>query len=263
SALGAIPDAAAEATGDASGPEAARQMRLRNAERIPFARYSELDYEAARDALVPLVRRFRVRVSRRLRIARTGKIDFRRTIRAAIQHGGAFAELRMRSRRPRHIDLLIVADISGSVGYASGLMLEMVAGARECFRRVKSFVFIDHLAEAGFEQGHVTMEPPLDFYARSDFGRVLRELWERRAALLGRATVLVIMGDGRNNRRPARADLLRQIAGICHAVVWLNPEPPERWGSGDSAIWQYAREVDSLVACGNLHELERALARVA
>jgi uncharacterized protein with von Willebrand factor type A (vWA) domain len=71
----------------------------------------------------------------------------------------------------------------------------------------------------------------------------------------------VILGDGRNNRRPARADLLRDLRRLCHAVVWLIPEPEERWGMGDSAIHQYAREVDSLYRCSNLSELERSLER--
>ncbi len=255
------PDSQAEEAGP--GIEAGRRARMRAAERTPFALYSNLDYELARETLAPLARRFRVRLSRRLRHAHAGRIDFRRTIRAAIQRGGALCDLRFRARRPRHIDLLILADVSGSVRYAATLMIELVAGARECFRRVRSFVFVDRLAEADFEAGYLLMTPALDLYARSDFGRVLGELWERRAELLGRATLLVIMGDGRNNRRPARADLLRDIARLCRAAVWLIPEPRERWGTGDSAIHQYAREVDALLPSGNLLELERALEKVA
>ncbi len=245
-----------------SGAESRRLARLRAIERKPFRDYSDLDYDEARAALVPLERRFRIRLGRRLRIANAGRVDFRRTIRAAIQHGGALADLRFRARRPRHVDLVILADISGSVRYAAELMLALAAGASGCFRRVRSFVYIDRLAEAEFEQGHLVMTPALDLHARSDFGRVLGELWERRAELLNRRTLVVVMGDGRNNRRPARADLLREIAGIVRGVVWLNPEDPARWGTGDSAINQYAREVRALVPSRNLHELERGLLAV-
>jgi uncharacterized protein with von Willebrand factor type A (vWA) domain len=254
-------DAVAEA--ESPGIEAGRAATLRTIERLPFAAYSEVEFEAARDALATLKRRFRIRVSRRLRIAGAGRIDFRRTIRASLQHGGALGDLRFRARRPRHIDLLILADISGSVKYASTLMLEIAAGAESCFHRVRSFVYIDRLAEAGFEHGHLAMAPPLDMYARSDFGRVLAELWERRAALVTRATVIVIMGDGRNNRRPARADLLRDLTRLCRAVLWLIPEPQARWNTGDSAIRQYARVATALISCENLRELERGLARVS
>ncbi|HVB78828.1 MAG TPA: VWA domain-containing protein, partial [Candidatus Binataceae bacterium] len=244
-----------------AGIDGRREAALRNARRAPFAAYTDLEYEAARGALAPLARRFRLRLGRRLHAAPRGRVDFRRTIRASLQHGGVLAELRFRARRPRHVDLLILADVSGSVRYCSALMLELVAGVFGHFRRVRSFVFIDRLAEAEFAGGHVATEPGLDLYARSDFGRVLGELWERRAELLSRATLMLILGDGRNNRRPARADLLRDLRRLCRAVVWLIPEPEERWGTGDSAIHQYAREVDSLHRCANLSELERSLER--
>ncbi|HVA83370.1 MAG TPA: VWA domain-containing protein [Candidatus Binataceae bacterium] len=243
------------------GVDARRQAELRSARRTPFAAYTDLEYTAARDALAPLARHFRLQLGRRLHAAPRGRVDFRRTIRASLQHGGVLADLRFRSRRPRHADLLILADVSGSVRYCSALMLELVAGVYGYFRRVRSFVFIDRLAEAEFEGGHVVTEPALDLYARSDFGRVLGELWERRLELLSRTTLTVILGDGRNNRRPARADLLRDFRPLCRAVVWLTPEPAERWGTGDSAIHQYAREVDTLHRCANLDELERSLER--
>ncbi len=237
--------------------------RRRKIERTPFESYSDLEFDEARDALAPIARRFRVRLGRRLRMAKSGRLDFRRTIRASIQRGGALSDLRFRARRPRYIDLVILADISGSVRYSSTLMLELIAGASSFFRRVRSFVFIDRLAEAEFEQKHLVMTPPLDLYARSDFGRVLGELWERRGELLNRATVLVIMGDGRNNRRPPRADLLREMGRLCRAAIWLIPEERERWGTGDSAIFQYAREVSALAPSRNLRELEAALIKVA
>lgn len=245
------------------GIDAARVARIRTIERTPFEKFSDLDYDEARDALAPLIRRFRIRLGRRLRLARAGRIDFRRTIRAGLQRGGALVDLNFRARRPRHVDLVILADISGSVRYAAQLMLELIAGASECFRRVSSFVYVDHLAEADFEQGHLVMTPALDLYARSDFGRVLGELWARRAGLLTRATIVVIMGDGRNNRLPARADLVREIARSCRGVVWLNPEDPARWGTGDSAIRQYAREVNALVPSRSLRELQAALVKIA
>lgn len=262
---GGTPDASPYAPGESFLPGLAvgRAANLREVERTPFALYSDLEYDQARDVLAVLKRRLRMRLSRRLRIAAAGRIDFRRTIRAGIQRGGIFMDLRYRARRKRHIDLLLLADISGSVKYASTLMLELAAGASQSFRRIRSFVYIDRLAEAGFERGHLVMETPIDLYARSDFGRVLAELWERRAELLSRATVVVIMGDARNNRRPARADLLRDIRRQCRTVLWLNPEPPERWDSGDSVIAQYGRVADALIPCGDLRMLERALARVA
>src|ERR1039458_2190535 len=63
----------------ASGHDA----RRRKIERTPFERYSDLEFDEARDALAPIARRFRVRLGRRLRMASGGRLDFRRTIRAS------------------------------------------------------------------------------------------------------------------------------------------------------------------------------------
>src|SRR6185436_15262972 len=96
-------------------------------------------------------------------------------------------------------------------------------------------------AEISFEAGHVVPHEPLDLNARSDFGNVLRLLEQRHRLQLGRNTVLLILGDARNNRRPPRADLLARLAREVRAVVWLNPEPVERWNTGDSVMSTYAR----------------------
>ncbi len=228
-------------------------------EHIPFVSYSPLEYQQARDAVVPLLRQLRIRLGRRMRSARAGRIDLRRTLHAAVQRGGSPLDLRFRERRPKHIELVVLADISGSVQYASNLLLELIAGIRDYFRRVHSFVFIDQLAEADFERGHLVMSPNLDLYARSDFGRVLVQLNDRYFDLFNRATVIVIMGDGRNNRRPARAELLRRVGSRCRMRLWLNPEPVDRWGTGDSAINTYRNVVDYVIPCGDLRTLTNRL----
>lgn len=256
-------DKRAEHEGQATSAMPGHLARQRAALNRPLASYTELDYEAAEQTLALLRRRFRLRLGRRLKHARRGRVDIRRTIRAAVSRGGTLIDLKWRARRPRRFDLLILGDVSGSVRYASALMLALIAGARDFFRRVDSFVFIDRLAEAGFEQGHLVMTPPLDLYARSDFGRVLNELLATHRRRLTPATVIVILGDGRNNRRPPRADLLLQARRSCHALLWLTPEPRERWGTGDSAIAAYARVADALIECRDLRALELGLERIA
>jgi uncharacterized protein with von Willebrand factor type A (vWA) domain len=56
---------------------------------------------------------------------------------------------------------------------------------------------------------------------------------------------------------------LHQIRWLWRAVIWLNPKEPQRRGTGDSAIPNYAREMDELISCRNLRELEKSLGRVA
>ena len=236
--------------------------RVQQVEEVPFANYSRLEYDQAREALALLRRRWQTRLGRRLHQATRGRLDFRRTLRNSLQHGGLPLERAFRARRPRHLDLVVLADISGSVHYASLLMLELLAGAAREFRRMRGFVFIDRLVAADFEGGHLVMTPPLDLYARSDFGRVFGEFEAKYRELLNHATVVVIFGDARNNKRPPRPDLLQAISRRSRAVIWLNPEPQHRWGTGDSVISVYGRVVDHLLPCENLRELRTSLLKI-
>ena len=171
------------------------------------------------------------------------------------------ADLRFRARRPRHIDLVILADISGSGAILLDPDARIGRGAVDGnFRRVRSFVFIDRLAEAEFAAASrddacrwISTRVRISAGCSANYGS--------GAELLSRATVMVIMGDGRNNRAPARADLLRDMRRLCRAVVLADSGAAERWGTGDSAIFQYAREIDALHRCANLGELERSLER--
>ena len=99
---------------------------------------------------------------------------------------------------------------------------------------------------------------PLDLHARSDFGRVLAALWEGRAILTG-STLLLVLGDARNNRLPPRADLLRASADRVQRTVWLVPEPRARWDTGDSVLGMYAPACDAVVECVNLGAMVRAV----
>ena len=164
-----------------------------------------------------------------------------------------------RSRRPGRPDLLALVDLSGSVATASELCLSLVAPAAPFFRRVSLFAYVDHPVPISIERGHVAPEGLLDLHARSDFGQVLGEVLALHAPLLTRTTLLLVVGDARNNRRPPRADLLRAMRDRVQRLVWLVPEPRGRWNTGDSALDRYAPSCDALFECDTLGALTSAL----
>jgi uncharacterized protein len=219
------------------------------------------------DAATPLVRalaeRVRARVRRRLMPRRAGRLDFRRTIRAAVPRGGVPVERRYRARRPAPPDLVALCDLSASTAVATSFFLGLLQPAATYFRHVHLFGFVDRLVEIEFVAAQVRPAAPIDLMARSDFGRVLNDLMQRHAAVLGANTMLLVLGDARNNRLPARADLLAAARTRVRRLLWLNPEAADRWNTGDSVIAAYTPHADAVVACGTLAELERALSAVA
>ena len=231
--------------------------------RLSFRMMTPRDVEDCAELVRAIATRVTARVRRRLAPRPTGRLDFRRTIRAAVPRAGVPFERHYRGRRPSRPDLVALVDLSASTATATDFFLTLLAPATAYFRRVRLFGFVDRLVEIEFVAGQVRPAAPLDLMARSDFGRVLRGLVDERGALLGANTVLVVLGDARNNRRPPRADLLAAARARVRRVLWLNPDPRERWNTGDSVIAVYARHADAVVPCASLADLERALAAVA
>src|SRR5262249_26745126 len=170
--------------------------------------------------------RLRGRLARRERRQRHGRLDVRRMLRAATATGGVPLRMAWRGRRPDRPDLVALGDLSGSVATASELCLRLVSPAAAFFLRVHTFAYVDRPCPVAIEAGHLTPDGPLDLHARSDFGRVLEEFLAGHGSLLTGRTLLLVVGDARNNRRPPRADLLRLAHDRVQRLVWPLPQPP-------------------------------------
>ncbi|MGE3497281.1 MAG: VWA domain-containing protein [Candidatus Binatia bacterium] len=229
----------------------------------PFRDMQPRDVEELDALVAELSRRLRARFARRQRRAARGRVDMRRTLRRALSRGGVPIELVFRERRPRKPDLLALVDLSYSTATAAEFLLALLSPARQYFRRLTLLAYVDRPCAVSFEHGHVVPHEPLDLNARSDFGAVLKQLAERWEVVLGRNTVLLVLGDARNNRRPPRADLLARLHREVRRLVWLNPEPRDRWNTGDSAMDTYARHVDALLAASSPRTLTAALDELA
>jgi uncharacterized protein with von Willebrand factor type A (vWA) domain len=242
----------------------ARQLAARRALLSkPFRAMEPLEVEALRELAAELSRRLRVRWSRRIVRAARGRLDLRRTIRRALSRGGVPIELLLRRPRPGKADLVALVDLSYSTATAAEFLLALIAPMRSYFRRVTLLAYVDRPSPVSFENGHVVPHEPLDLNARSDFGNVLRLVVERADVVLGRNTALLILGDARNNRRAPRADLLQRLQRQVRATVWLNPEPPARWNTGDSVMASYERHCDAVLDAASPRTLTAALDALA
>jgi len=247
----------------ASPREAQKPASRRALLERPFRDMDPRDVEEVRELVAELGQRFRSRWARRLHRATRGRLDVRRTIRRATARGGVPVELMLRRPRPGKSDLLALVDLSHSTATAAEFLLALLAPARHYFRRVTFCGYVAAAAEISYEAGHVVPHEPLDLNARSDFGKVLQQVCERYGLAVGRNTVMLVLGDARNNRRPPRADLLARLRERARAFIWLNPETPERWNTGDSVMATYARHCDLVLSAHSLGTVMRALGRLA
>ena len=218
-------------------------------------------------ALVPLGRKLAARLAQKRRKRRRGPVDVRRTIRESLSTGGVPLDIRFRPPHPVKPDIVVMADMSGSVASFARFTLLLVHALNDEFTRVRSFVFVDGVDEVShlFE----ACEDPTEAADRianeakmivadghSDYGRVFEQFAERYAATLQPRSTLLILGDARNNYHLARSASFAAIAQRVKRVYWLNPEPEAYWRSGDSVLGEYAPYCDDVLECRTLRQLE-------
>ena len=230
----------------------------------PLASLSEKEVAELRGEVERLARLLRARIHLVHRVPRRGRLDLRRTLRRSLATFGVPFDIRRRERRPRRPRLVVLCDISDSVRNVSRFLLELVYALQMQFDRVSSFAFVAELGELTqlFRTSKVDRAISLAYagavvnvFANSNHGRVLAAFAARHLGLVSRRTTVLIIGDGRNNYHPARADALAAIARRARQVLWLNPEPPPAWGFGDSAMREYAPLCDRVAVARDLDSL--------
>jgi uncharacterized protein with von Willebrand factor type A (vWA) domain len=251
------------------GPSAvAKSLRKPLPEDIDFMHASREELVALRKAIAPLTRKLAVRLARKRRHGRKGPLDFRSTMRHSLSYGGVPAEPKFRYPRPSKPEIMVVADISGSVAAFARFTLQMVYAISSQFSRVRSFVFIDGIDEVtdyfkgtediGAAIHRINTEADVVWVdGHSDYGHALEVFWERWGREVNSKTTVLVLGDARNNYHAAQAWVLAEIAKKARHVYWLNPEPRSYWDTGDSIVSQYATHCDGAYECRNLKQLER------
>src|SRR4029077_14919284 len=83
----------------------------------------------------------------RRRVARTGQLDVRRTLRRAIASGGVPLDPAWRRRRRPRPRLLVLCDVSGSVAEFAKFTLSLLHALHAELPRLRSFVFADGVGD--------------------------------------------------------------------------------------------------------------------
>jgi uncharacterized protein with von Willebrand factor type A (vWA) domain len=251
------------------GAEAvAKSIRKPLPEDIDFMHASREELVALRKAIAPLTRKLAVRLARKRRHGRKGPLDFRNTVRHSLSYGGVPADPKFRYPRPSKPEIMVVADISGSVAAFARFTLQMVYAISSQFSRVRSFVFIDGIDEVTdyFRSTEditaaihrINTEADVIWVdGHSDYGHAFETFWDRWGRDVNTKTTVLLLGDARNNYHAAQAWVLAEMAKKARHVYWLNPEPRSYWDTGDSIVSQYATHCDGAYECRNLKQLER------
>lgn len=199
-----------------------------------MAMLSPADQDRLRSQFATLHPASPTRPARRHTPSHRGSIDGRATVRAALRGLGEPTTISHRRRisRPRKVVLLL--DVSGSMSpYADNLL-------RLAHRVVQSAPHTTEVFTVGTRLTHITRalrerhvdralvlagDTVPDFSGGTRLGEslgVFLRRWGRRG--LARGAVVVIFSDGWEREAPEQlGEAMRQVAGLAHRVVWVNP----------------------------------------
>ena len=244
-----------------SGYSAEELLRHKDFEEMTWA-----ETEQVKRLLAQARWRVAERRTRRLRPARAGRIDLRRSARYAIRSSGELMTLFRRKPRVRRRPLVLICDVSGSMErYSRLLMIFAHAIARR--EDLEAFVFSTRLTRITRMLRQRDLDRALDavskrvhdFSGGTRIGDAIGDFnrhWARR--VLGHGAVVIIVSDGWDRGDPAHlsAELIH-LRRSAHRLIWLNPllgsEGYEPLTRGMAAALPYC---DDFLAAHNVEALE-------
>ncbi len=260
--------------GNASAPPEASPQSYSEADLITSKDFSTLhgdELRRVRRLIREIAAQLSAAVSRRSRADRHGRaIDLRRSLRLAARGDGELRTLARRQPTHRRTDVVVLADVSGSMDRYSDFLVQFVYGLQQELRGVSTFVFSTRLFEVtpmlrarSLEGALRLIEHGVDGWSGgTQIGESIGEFNRRYAReRVRRRTVVIVLSDGWD--RGTGEQLAREMAMLrrrARRVIWLNPllghDEYQPLAQGMAAALPYcddflpAHNVDSLAAFG-------------
>ncbi|SLN55279.1 VWA domain containing CoxE-like protein [Roseovarius gaetbuli] len=219
-----------DASATMSGEERLRQL--------DFEQMSNAEMTAAKRMLARLTLPVAPFASRRGEASPQGRqIDARRTLRAALRHGGEMRRIHRKKSRERWPNLVVICDISGSMSQYSRMVLHFlhaVANQKGAgWAKVHAFTFGTRLTNITRQLATRDVDAALaaagrqaqDWEGGTKIGACLHEFnrdWSRR--VMGQGAVVLLITDGLDRDAPeALGHEMERLHLSSRRLIWLNP----------------------------------------
>ncbi|GAB5467047.1 MAG: VWA domain-containing protein [Rhodospirillales bacterium] len=245
---------------------------------------AEKDFEGMSTAEVEEAKRAMARLTLPLNLIKTRRwqahargagIDARRSLRAALRQGGDALPLLRRKRRQRPPPLVVLCDISGSMGQYSRMLLHFLHALTNDRDRVQVFLFGTRLTNVTRELRFRDPDEALnrvsdaveDWDGGTRIGACLADFnraWARR--VLAQGAVVLLISDGLD--RAGGEGLTREMERLhksCRRLIWLNPllryDAYAPKSQGARAMLPQVDELRSIHSLASLGALAEALSQ--
>jgi uncharacterized protein with von Willebrand factor type A (vWA) domain len=99
-------------------------------------------------------------------------------------------------------------------------------------------------------------------YYNTDLGASLHNFASGHMDSVDSRTTVIVLGDGRNNYNDPGLSVFGDLKRRSRRLIWMNPEYPAQWGTGDSDMLQYAPLCSDVYQVRNLTQLTDAVDRI-
>jgi len=237
--------------------------------RVSLSNVEQRDFERMRGIIQKMVKRLNDRYSRRRKRAKRGTLDLKAILRKNLAYQGLIFEPCWKGKKLDKPEFLVLCDVSRSVQAFSRFMLLFLYSLHEELARIRSFIFCTNLVEVsrvfeewGVEEALVRLKNGVGLdltLGRTDYGQSFLDFKEEALDRVTNKTTVIILGDARNNYGEPRTDILKRVHELSKRVLWLNPEPPAYWGTGDSEMKRYSPYCFLVQQCSTVTHLERVV----
>lgn len=222
----------------------------------------EIKEEEMKEAVVlirSLARKIATRIGRRYRNSSGRKVvDVRKSIRGALRYGGVLMQLKYKRKRVQKPQVILLADVSGSMLKYSSFLLELMFGLSAVLPNIRSYIFAERLKRLDlrtFDIDSFTQDSEVG--TGTNLNNSLLEFWADCDKILNKKTVLIILSDTKTIEYQQAALQLELISRRVKDILWLNPIHAEDWNRYVQA--QAFLPYVSMVEASSIHNLTKAL----
>ncbi len=218
-------------------PEIDAVLTVSEAERLQtmdFEAMSAAEIGAARAEIRKLRLPLDLRRTRRWRSATLGpNVDMAATLRAGLKHGGELVDLARAERVVRPPPLVVLCDISGSMGRYAQILLHFLHAVANDRDRVSVFLFGTRLTNITRQLRHKDPEAAFaavaslvpDWSGGTRIGDTIAQFnrqWAKR--VLGQGAVVLLVTDGLDRAgAEGLPQAMERLHKSCRRLIWLNP----------------------------------------
>ena len=233
-----------------------------------ISEFKDTEIPKAIDMIQAIARQINGELSaKRKNRGRSGKLDFRKTIRKGLETGGSFYRLKYKKKRSRRRQLVLLCDVSGSMVQFSEFALRFIQSLNQVSESSRVYLFSETMVEAdAFKLQNMDLFRSFvkdsGIYGRgTDLATALERLCGKHPPVLNGAATLLILSDTKTIDQPRAVAAVLEARRQAGRVIWLNPIPENKW--------RYIRSVQTMaaicpmVSCSTLRELAAACRKLA